>query len=232
MRETVRDFAANKRVRRDVFVRRIAARVPSEHRSALSKLRFALSVPRQRVVFKFTVPMGEVSGLDWLYAPIVDLLAERIAGFDELLGLPAFGRNRRDSLIDCLSQLVNSGQVIVASSPPATDSEPARRFNRMIVDHARVGRFYGHLAAPLMRTGVAAPDWALLALCARLDGKADDAAVAARHALSLLKKVSRRLVKDGRAIESESEGLAFLEGLMQPVLEGTIPIWRRLGVLD
>jgi hypothetical protein len=101
----------------------------------------------------------------------------------------------------------------------------------MIVDQARVGRFYGHLAAPLARTGVAAPDWALLALCALLDGKADDAAVAAKHGLSLLKKAGQHLIKDGSAIESESEGQGFLEALMQPVLEDTMPVWRRLGVL-
>ena len=88
--------------------------------------------------------------------------------------------------------------------------EPARRFNRMIVDHARMGRFYGHLAAPVVRSGVAAAEVrALLALCARLDGKAEDAAAAARHALSLLKKVGRQVVKDGRAIESETKGWHF-----------------------
>ena len=92
MRETLRDYAANKRVRRDVFIRGNGALAPSKRRRALSRLRFALSVPRQNVVFKFAVPVGEVPGLDWLFAPIVDLLAERIAGFDESVELACLRR--------------------------------------------------------------------------------------------------------------------------------------------
>ncbi len=53
LKETIRDFAANKRFRRDLYARGNAALTASEHRRILSALSFALAVPRSRVVFKF-----------------------------------------------------------------------------------------------------------------------------------------------------------------------------------
>jgi hypothetical protein len=47
MRETVRDYATNKRFRRDLFARGSAAITPAEHRRTLSELKFALVVPRK-----------------------------------------------------------------------------------------------------------------------------------------------------------------------------------------
>jgi hypothetical protein len=77
----------------------------------------------------------------------------------------------------------------------APDPAPAQRFNRMVVDSARSGRLFFHLASPLARTGIPVSDFGLLALAARFDGQGEYRA-AASHALRLLKAMGRRPWKD------------------------------------
>jgi SAM-dependent methyltransferase len=230
LRETTRDVAGNKWFRRDLFARGSAASTPSERRNLLSTLAFALVVPRRRVTFKFTCPLGELTGKDELYRPIVDRLARDNAPFDALLGLPEFGEERLGALVDCLTLLVHSGQVLPVTGPPGVDGQPAQRFNRMIVESLRAGRSYHHLASPVVRTGLAVPDFGLLALAAWFDGK-DDGPSAARHALPLLRSLGRRPLRDGRPIESDGEAEEYLAGQIGKVLEDYVPLWRRLGCL-
>src|SRR5437764_11849331 len=54
VRETARDFAANKQFRRDVYARGSSSPLMYEERyRAWSQIRFILAVPRDRVVFSF-----------------------------------------------------------------------------------------------------------------------------------------------------------------------------------
>jgi hypothetical protein len=231
MRETVRDYVTNKRFRRDVFARGSAAITSVEHRRTLSELKFALVVPRKTLSFKFLVPVGEVTGIPQMYEPVADLLADKIASFDELLALPCFGSAKVGNLLDCLTLLVGSGQVVAITPNAAVDSEPAKRFNRMVVDFVRSGRSYRNLAAPVAGTGIAVSDLGLLVLGAILDGRGEDAASAAKHALGVLKSTGKLPMKAGKLLDDETEGLSFLEESFQPILTDIVPIWRRLGVL-
>jgi hypothetical protein len=229
LKETIRDFAANKRFRRDLYARGNAALTASEHRRMLSELSFALAVPRRRVAFKFVGPLMELTGREDLYLPIVDLLARNNATFDELLALPSFGEGRVGLLLDCLALLVHSGQVLLIVGP-APDAQPAQRFNRMIVGHARTGRIYSHLASPVARTGIPITDFGLLALAGVIDGKEEVAAVA-RHAMSILNVLGQRPMREGILIKDEGEAIIFLAEQIKPILDQDLPLWRRLGVL-
>jgi hypothetical protein len=134
-------------------------------------------------------------------------------------------------LVDCLALLVHSGHVLALAGPHDVDMRPAQRFNRMIVERARGGRLYGHLASPVARTGVPVDEFGLLALAAVFDAKAADPVAAARHALSILAGSGRRPLKDNRPIDDDGEAIAYLAGRMTPMLQEQMPVWRRLGVL-
>ena len=229
MRETLRDFAGNRRFRRDLFARGTAMLTTAEHRRLLSEMSFALAVPRSRVTLKFAGPLFELTGQDQFYKPVADLLADKIASFDELLALREYGSDKIGILLDCLALLVHSGQVFPIVGT-ASDPAPAQRFNRMVVDSARSGRLFFHLASPLARTGIPVSDFGLLALAARFDGQGEYRA-AASHALRLLKAMGRRPMKDGKLIEDDDKATAFLAENMKPILEEFVPTWRRLGVL-
>ena len=231
LRETLRDFAANKYFRRDMFSRDGAPDDAAERRRILAQTRFALAVPRRRLVLKFLGPVSELIGKEDFYLPIVDLLARDMASFDELLALPAFGENAVDRLVECLALLVHSGQVLPVVASASVDAGPARRFNRAIVDHARAGRLYGCLASPVARTGVRVDDFGMLTLAALFDGAADTPVAAARHGLAIIAALGRRPLDDGRPIEDDDKAVTFLAARMQPIIEEDIPLWRRLGVL-
>jgi SAM-dependent methyltransferase len=231
LRETIGDFAVGKHFRRDIFLRGDPALDTVGRRRSLAGLRFALAVPRRRLVFRFVGPLSELLGRDDFYAPIADMLADRIATFEELLDLPGFGSDAADRLIECLALLVHSGQILPLSAPPAVDTAPARRFNRLIVDRARQGHLYGYLASPVARSGIRVDDFALLTLAAVFDGKAETAAMAARHGLSIITALGRRPLDNGRPIESDDDAVAFLAARMEPVITEDIPLWRRLGML-
>lgn len=229
LRESTRDMASNKRFRRDLFARGSAVTHPAERRRMLSGLSFALAVPRARVTLKFSCPLGELTGKDELYLPIVDRLAQDHARFDDLLALPAFGAEQLDALLDCLILLVHSGQVLPLIDAPTPNGEPAIRFNRMVVDSLRSGRIYQHLASPVVRTGLPVPDFGLLALSALFEGK--DGGSAGRHALPILKALGRRPQKDGRRLDDDGEAEAYLSEQIARVLADYVPLWRRLGCL-
>jgi trans-aconitate methyltransferase len=231
MRETLRDYACNRRFRRDLFTRGLATLTATEHRKRLSELSFALIVPRKRVAYTFPGPLMQLSVKPEFYDPVYDRLTERPAGFDELTALPVYGDGKIALLLDCLCLLVSSGQVAPVIAAESIDREPAQRFNRMIVDFARTGRNYGALAAPVVRSGVAVGDLALLALAAVFDGKADDPEMAAKHAMSILKVLGRQPLKNGALINDETAAVDFLASAYRPILEEDVPIWRQLGIL-
>jgi hypothetical protein len=230
LRETARDIASNKRFRRDLFARGSAAVTPAESRRMLSEMRFALGVGRGSATLKFPIAIGEVNGIPDLYTPMLDLLADKIVSFDELVALPAFGEQRLGLLLQCLCLLVDSGQAFPITSPPADDHEPAQRFNRVLVENAKAGRFYGALASPVVRSGIRVNELGLLALDALFEGKADDPTVAAQHVFAALKKIDRRPTRDGRTIEDDADAVQVLEESCRAILE-SFPTWRRLGII-
>jgi hypothetical protein len=231
MRETVRDFAANRRFRRDLFVRQSPELSPDDHRALLSALRFAPAGPRNRMTFNFLGPVSELTLKPEFHGAVLDILAQKNASFDELLALPAFREGESGRLLDCLALLLYSGQVLALVGPDNGDVRPAQRFNRMVVERARAGRLYGYLASPVARTGVPVDEFGLLALAAVFDGKAADPVTAARHGLSILAASGRRPLRDNRPIDDDGEAIAYLAERMTPLLEEQMPVWRRLGVL-
>jgi hypothetical protein len=230
LRETLCDFAANRRFRRDIYARGSGTLPTGDVRRILSSLRFALGIPRRHVTFEIDGPLNKLVGQKTLYEPIVDLLLQREAGFDDLLALPRFGEGRINVLLDCLALLAHSGQALPLFGPPA-EAVPAQRFNRMVARLAREGRRYSHLATPVGRTGVRATEFDLLTLAAIDDGVAEEPGAVASHILTGLKRLGRRPMKGGRAIEADTEAADFVAATVEPILSDTLPLWRRLGVL-
>jgi hypothetical protein len=230
LRETVRDFAANRKFRRDIYSRGTGELSPRQRRRMLSTLSFALAVPRPRLTLQFLGPVGDITLKPEFHAAVADMLAQRIATFDELLSLPAFGHDRGDLLTECLALLIHSGQVLPVPDGAVPDAAPAQRFNRMVIARARAGQRYGHLAAPFVRTGIPVDEFGLLALAALSDGYGEPPA-AARHALSALVGRGQRPRQKDTPIEDDGAAMAFLTERIELVLREQLPLWRRLGVL-
>jgi hypothetical protein len=180
--------------------------------------------------FTFFTPFGQLAGKPELYAPLADALAQGPKTFHELLSLPGFGDGQADTLTECMILLVHSGQVM-PTMQAAADVESAQRFNRVVIDAAREGRIYDSLACPVTRSGIPVTEFGLLALVAVFDGKASDHLEAARYGLSILDRQGRRPRRGAEPIEDDQGVTGFLADHMRPVIEESIPLWRRLAVL-
>jgi hypothetical protein len=187
-------------------------------------------VPRERMVYKFLGPIAELALKPEFHGVVADRLARGSAGFDELLALPVFGSNGTALLLDCLALLVSSGQALALVGSDDVDVQPAQRFNRMIVERARNGQTYGHLAAPIAGTGVPVDEIALLALDALFEGRTTEPAAAAPHILSMLTQRGRRPRRGDQPINDDADAIAFLVERLTSIFEQQVPLWRRLGM--
>ena len=229
LRETLRDFAVNRFFRRDLFSRDVRPLTLERQREALANFRFLLAVPRAQLRLDFHGPAGPLTGAAGLYGPLADRMVEG-AGLDELSRLPAFADTAFERLLHCLVLLVDSRQVHVAVAD-RVDAGPARRFNRMVVDAARRGVVYGHLASPVTGSGVAVSDLDLLAMAAIADGAIPEAEALAQRGLAIIAALGRRPQRDGVAIAEDAEAIDFLAEPMRHIVDRSLPLWRRFGIV-
>ncbi|MBX3540260.1 MAG: class I SAM-dependent methyltransferase [Chelatococcus sp.] len=231
LRETIRDYAANKRFRRDIFSRGLTPLTKAEHRELLERVRFVGVRPREDFKFTFQGPLGELTGKEELYKPVADLVAQKPATVEELRALPAFRNESLGTLLDCLALLIHSHQVFALTPGVPTDPAPSQRFNRWITERLKIGRVYHSIASPVLGSGLPVDDFDLLALSAVFDGCHEDLSSITRHALNIFKLLERRPQREGTALTDDEEATRFLENQIQPIIENKFPLWRKLGII-
>lgn len=119
MRETLRDYAGNRRFRRDLFTGGLATLTGPELSQRISQLGFVLKVPRKEVTYSLPGPLMQLNIKPEFTDPAYDRLAEKPASFDELAALPAYGKDKIGQLLECLCLQVPSGQVAPCMPPKA-----------------------------------------------------------------------------------------------------------------
>jgi len=230
LRETIRDFAANRKFRRDLYVCAQSDELPpDEWGRALSGLSFALAIPRVRLTLNFLGPVNEITLNPQFHGSVADALTQGNESFDRLLALPVF-HGRIDLLVDCLALLIFYGQVVPLLQQSARDVAPAQRFNRALVERARFGRFYGHFASPHVGSGIFVDEYGLLTMAALFDGQRTEPQTVARYALPLLARAGRRRRRDDQSIDDDEEAIAFLAERIGIVMTEQVPLWKSLGV--
>jgi len=230
LRETLRDFAVNRFFRRDLFSRAGRALTPEQQREALADFRFMLAVPRAQLRLDFHGPAGPLTGAADRYGLLADRMVDG-AGLHEFAQLPGFADAPFERLLHALVLLVDSRQVHAMPVVESVDTGPARRFNCMVVDAARRGVVYGHLASPVTGSGFAVSDLDLLALAAIADGAPLDPEALAQQGLKIIATLGRRPMRDGVAFEDDTEAVDFLTGPMRYIVEHILPVWQRFGII-
>lgn len=230
-RETLRDFTSNKQFRRDLYGRGIASLSPVESLTLLMDMRFALTAPRGKISFKMQTNLGEIEGKAELYAAVADLLSERSVSFAEIAALPVFGANGYASALQTVALLIHGGQVFPVPMVTKVDPAPAQRLNRVLIDKARLGRFYNFLAAPQVGSAVQIAQVDLLILASVLSSPSAQVAAIAEDVLLMLRRLGMSPSKDGVTLTDPAEQRAALGVDVEILLRDRVPFWRRLGVL-
>jgi SAM-dependent methyltransferase len=229
-RETLRDFMINQQFRRDVFVKGAVRLPPNRNQEDWKGRRFVLAVDRQSVVMNVQGVVGEVTLQEDVYRPLLDVLdTDKAVGFDALLAHPALASLGALRLQQALILLVGLGHVHPAlpEEGGAERQQRCRAFNDAVMNRALWSSDLSYLASPVAGGGIPADQIAQLFLRAVLSGEADPMA----SAWSTLSRNGQRLVRDGKALSTETENLTELRQRFDNFQTGTVPLFKRLGIL-
>lgn len=173
-RETLRDFGSNRSFRRDIF--RCGGGDP---RSVPAAPTYALLVPPAEALAPIPGPFGPIRGRADIFSPLVAVLEEAPA---TAAALNARLRGASAAQVSEALALLVHGHRVAPVFGPTQDPRPAKRFNDVLIERAKQGHFYGHLASPVARTGVRVDPFELLALGAARAVLAPKAAAASVRA--------------------------------------------------
>jgi SAM-dependent methyltransferase len=228
-RETLLDYASNKLFRRDIFVRGRNVLHRIELDALLAQVRFALLVPPGQVSLEFPVPLGQLKGDPDIYRPILEALAERPHSYGELAALPNVAKAAGSVLYQAIALLVGTRKIHPLAEAPQ-DGEPALRLNRAVLSRLAHEPAPGHLAAPLIGTGVGVELPEAMALRAVAEGEDDVAAITRRGAQEMARTGSR-LLKDGKPLPDAAANEAELKTRIAAFMQAKLPLYRQLGVI-
>lgn len=227
-RQTLLDYAANRRFRRDIFVRGRNAVGPVEREAMLGQMRFTLLAPPEAISAEYPIPIGVLRGDPALYRPLVAALAaDEPPSFRELARLTGVADN---VLLQALTMLVGHGQAHPVPERKADHSRAAVRFNHAMAIGAVNEEGPHYVAAGHAGAAVAVSFAEFLAFGAASQKPADVQAAAARG-WDLMSRTSARVQIDGKPITEPAAAQAELARRIQAFNTDKLQLFRRLGAI-
>ncbi len=228
-RETLLDYANNRRFRSDVFVRGANELSKGERRVLLDKVGFSLTSAPAPTKFEFEIPVGSLTGDPIVYGAVVGALAEGPRSYGDLARLPPFAKDADGPLMKALGLLMSIGVVHPLAAGAAADANGAKRFNRALVERLTPENAPNFLAAPAIGAGVRVDFADLLGLSAAGGNDADRQALP-RRSWEMMSAAGKRLFKDGEPLEQAAHE-AEMAGCLKIFETDKLPLFQRLGVV-
>lgn len=225
--ETLRDILTNRSFRRDLFVKGGERLTAAERSARLRATRFALLVPPDDLPESASTPVGRLPFPRVLHQPLGDALGEGPRTLETLLALPALTVQGEEAVVRALMLLTSLGFVapIPNEEGMADRQAQADRFNGAALERHRNGDTPGHLASPLLGSGLAVSRIEGLFLLAARLGE-DPAALTWRH----LSADGIRFGRDGRRFDRAEDNLAELAKRHAAFAANRQPFLTALGV--
>lgn len=214
LREMLRDLATGRALRRDLFRRGLAVAAPLERERWLRDLRMVGLGKALDDEPKVPVPVGEVGIDPAFYRPLLEVLAERSLGVEDVLAHhPDVGFAEA---VGSLALLVSGGYA--APEAPSWRASPstvaARRVNEVLVAENRAGADHRALVAPATGCAIESDVVEMLALEAIWRGERDGAVIVAG--------VLDELARQGRSLQVGDE-------VIRDPSEARVAVQRRVG---
>lgn len=224
MKETLKDYFLNRMFRKDLFMRGANRLTPREQTAKISRLPFALMVPKTAVTLTMKFSFGEAQGKEAFYGPVIDALAEKSMTVGELCARPALAGKNPADIIQALAILTASGQVSLAGAKESNKKSVAK-MNQAILDRAAQAADISYMVSPLLRTGISVP-WfkQLLFRASRLRQKPED------YVWEILQAMGQRLQADGKPILDPEKNKEEIRLKMAEFVNVDLPHLRGLGV--
>ncbi|HZF33782.1 MAG TPA: class I SAM-dependent methyltransferase [Candidatus Angelobacter sp.] len=235
--ELLKDFVINQRFRRDVFAKSIPNLPAAEANRELERVAIGLYKPPTDIAFQIKSPAGEFKFDNQVVRAVVANLADGPLTFAELPERPALKGSPKAEIVKAAHTLLAAGQAIVFASADRRQALPAdaRRFNLpTALNRALATGAWEHpqratLASPVAGTGYSLNqiDRALLAAIVEHGmERAFDTAAADVQQRGLT------FTKDGKKLEGADANRAELRERFERFVERSMPLLRRLGILE
>jgi methyltransferase-like protein len=226
-REVVRDFFLNSQFRRDIFSRGSLSLTNQEQLKQLQETRFALLVNPANIKFEQQFPVGEVKLQEAIYQPICEVLAESPQTLQQLQNHPKTSNINLNGLYQALMILTGIGYI-----HPAVDEQTCQQrkpstdaFNNAVKAKAIYDEELSFLASPLIGTGVVVNRLEQLFLLAKSSNQD-----AVQFVWQILASQGKKVVKDGKPLETEEENIAHLKTVYEQFTEERLLTLQKLGV--
>jgi SAM-dependent methyltransferase len=227
-RQTLLDYSASRRFRRDIFVRGRNAVGHAEREALLGEMRFALLMPPAAIGLEFAIPIGRMQGDPALYRPLIEALADQPRSFRDLTRLTGVPDAK---VLQALTLLVSHGQAHPLPDGEVADrNQAAVRFNRALASGVVIEDGPYYVAAGQAGTAVRVTLSELLALGLASQKPADVKAAAARG-WEIMSRTGVRLQRDGQALADQAANEAELMRRIEVFNREKLPLFRRLGVI-
>ena len=227
--ETVRDFAANRQFRRDIFVRGPNALSKADLGDLLGTVRMSLLAPRSSISLKFQGPLGEISAQAAVYEPLLNALETGPKTIAELVSLSADAQQAISATVQALTILAGAGHVHAMLPVELIDTAVTRRFNATQADLAKRGTPAGFLALGNVGTGMTVVYTDFLALSLLGKGTNFDPGRIAEQAWQVMQGSGQRLTHEGKVVETAEESIAQLTAQFSDLKDKRLPLYRLLG---
>ena len=232
LRQTVRDFCVNQTFRKDYWVRGARSLTPADQADRLRRQAIVLVVPPKEVTYKATGAQGEISLNEDIYRPFVDLLAEhRPKTLGDIENALAPRKINLGQVMQAAMILIAKGSAYATQDAAAANqAKPATdRLNRQLIAATAMGKEMPLLASPLTAGAVPVPRIHQLFLMS-LHGGRTTPQEWAHDVWGVLVSLGQKLLKDGKAMETQAENMAELESKAAEFEANQLPIYRALGI--
>lgn len=232
-RQSVRDFVVNQNFRKDFWVKGLRQPTLLEASETIRRERVLLMTPRAQVSLKIKAALGEVSLLENIYNPILDLLADhkpRTLGQLESTLAP------QGIVLTQITQamLLLAGEGHLGSVQDDAQVAKARKradsLNAHLMHLSRSSNEFNFLASPVTGGGVPVNRFEQLFIQAYLQGKKQPAEWA-QHVWQLLAIQNQKLIKEGKALETAEENVAELTQQAMSFAEQRLHIMKVLQII-
>ena len=230
MAETIKDFSANRRFRRDLFSREPKRLSSSQFAAEVARMRFMLAVEPDSATTTLMTSAGELKANESIVEPMLERLKTGDAAVAELATLPELAALPPEQLLQTLSLLVESGQLHPMRAGTAGHAA-SQALNRLLIDESQREESFQYLAAPALGSAIFVGHVEQALLIALRELGSDSIAALRDLAWARLKAQNKRLLRDGKPLESEADNIAEVEWRVGRFLDRRLPLLRRLGAI-
>ena len=232
-KESVRDFMVNQGFRRDYWIKGQRKLSNIEQSEQIKKQRVILISSIEDVPLKVTGAIGDVNLSEAIYLPFLELMKDHKVRSVEWI---ADNLKAKGVLFPQVVQvvIVFIGAGHLASVQTDEQIEKAKKntimLNESLLKMARFSSDVSYLASPVTGGGIAVNRFQQLFLLALSQGKKHPTEWA-QLTWEILASQNQRLLKDGKAIETEEDNLQVLTKQAQEFSSKKLPILVSLGVV-